>query len=96
LNLDTAWALDAKQNPIQWAEKYAARLYAVHLKDFVFDRARQSRDVVVGTGNLDLPKLLATLRAQGFKGAMILEYEGDVANPVPALEQCVAAIRQAG
>jgi len=96
LNMDTAWALDARQDPLKWAETYANRLYAVHIKDFVFDRARKSTDVVVGTGNLDLPKLLAQLKAGGFKGEMILEYEGDVDNPIPALAQCVEAIRRAG
>ncbi len=96
LNMDTAWAMDARQDPLKWAERYAARLYAVHIKDFVFDRARRSTDVVVGTGNLDLPKLLATLKANAFKGEMILEYEGDVQNPIPALQKCVDAIGQAG
>ncbi len=96
LNMDTAWALDARQDPLQWAKNYAERLYVVHIKDFVFDRARQSTDVVVGTGNLDLPKLLSLLKADNFKGEMILEYEGDVDNPMPALLQCVEAIGRAG
>ena len=96
LNMDTAWAMDAKQDPLKWADRYAARLYAVHLKDFVFDRARQSTDVVVGTGNLKLAELLKALKAKGFQGEMILEYEGDVENPIPALQKCVEAIRQAG
>jgi sugar phosphate isomerase/epimerase len=95
LNMDTAWALDARQNPVEWAAKFAHRLYAVHLKDFVFDRARKSSDVVVGTGNLDLPALLKTLKANNFAGPPILEYEGDFNNPVPALKQCVQAITKA-
>jgi inosose dehydratase len=96
LNMDTAWALDAKQDPIKWATKYASRLMAVHFKDFVFDRARQSTDVVVGSGNLNLPKLVETLKASAFKGEWILEFEGNPADPVPALQQSVDAIRQAG
>ena len=96
LNMDTAWAMDARQDPLKWADRYAARLYAVHIKDFTFDRARQSTDVVVGTGNLNLPKLLEILKARGFKGEMILEYEGDVQNPIPALQKCVEAISKAG
>lgn len=96
LNMDTAWALDAKQNPVEWAHRFASRLYAVHLKDFVFDRARQSSDVVVGTGNLDLPGLMKTLKEKGFKGELILEYEGDVENPVPKLMECVKAVHAAG
>lgn len=96
LNMDTAWALDASQDPVKWADKYASRLYATHIKDFVFDRAGKPSDVVVGTGNLDLKGLLATLKKNGFKGEAILEYEGDVENPIPALKQCVAAVEAAG
>ncbi len=96
LNMDTAWALDAKQNPVEWAEKFASRLYAVHIKDFVFDRVRKPTDVIVGTGGLDLPGLMKTLKAKGFAGEMILEYEGDVENPVPKLAECVKAVHAAG
>ena len=94
LNMDTAWALDAKQNPVEWAEKFASRLYAVHLKDFEFDRARKGKDTIVGQGNVDLPKLLAVLKANKFAGPAILEYEGDVNDPVPALKQCIEAIEK--
>jgi sugar phosphate isomerase/epimerase len=51
--------------------------------------------VVVGTGNLDLPGLFKALGKGGFKGQLILEYEGDAKNPVPALKECVAAVRKA-
>ncbi len=95
LCLDTAWALDAKQDPLKMAEKYADRLYGVHIKDFIFDRARQQTDVIVGTGNLDLPALLKTMTANDFDGMVVLEYEGDVEDPVPALTDCVKAVRNA-
>ena len=94
LMLDTAWALDAGEDPVAMVEKFGDRLYGLHLKDFVFDRARKPQDVVVGTGNLDLPKLFAALRKVGFAGLLILEYEGDVNDPVPALRQCVEALRK--
>jgi hypothetical protein len=35
---------------------------------------------------------MKTLKKNGFKGEMILEYEGDVDNPLPALAKCVAAV----
>jgi inosose dehydratase len=93
LMLDTAWALDSGENPTAMAERFAERLYGVHLKDFTFDRARRPQDVVVGTGNLDLPGLLAQLQKGRFSGYSIIEYEGDVANPVPALASCVQAVK---
>lgn len=93
LCLDTAWALQAGENPLEWVEKFGSRLYGIHIKDFVFDRAGKGEDVVVGTGNLDLPQLLKNLEAVNFSGYAVLEYEGDVENPVPALKDCVTAVR---
>lgn len=93
LCIDTAWALDAKQNPIEMAEKFADRLYGAHIKDFVFDRARNPEDVVIGTGNLDLPAFVKLASASTTMKSCVIEYEGDVENPVPALKECVQAIR---
>jgi sugar phosphate isomerase/epimerase len=95
LCLDTAWALDSGEDPVAMAERFAPRLTALHLKDFVFDKARKPTDVVVGTGNLDLAKLRATLQKIDFSGLAILEYEGDVEDPVPAVSACVKAVRAA-
>lgn len=94
LMLDTAWALHSHEDPVAMIERFGTRLYGVHVKDFVFDRAGKHEDVVVGTGNLDLPKMIAAMKKIGFKGNVILEYEGDVNNPVPALTDCVAAVRK--
>jgi len=97
LNLDTAWALNARQNPVEMAEKFADRLFAIHLKDFKFRAPDgQHEDVVVGTGNLDLSAFAAKCKEIGFDGEAILEYEGDVDNPIPTLSKCVEAIRAVG
>ena len=52
-------------------------------------------DVVIGTGILDLPALVTALGEVGFSGVPIIEYEGDVTNPVPALTECVREIAAA-
>lgn len=95
LCLDTAWALDSREDPVAMAQRFADRLHGVHIKDFIFDRASQPEDVIVGTGNLDLPALLSTMKTGGFEGSVVLEYEGDVDNPVPTLVECVSAVRGA-
>ena len=94
LTLDTAWALDAGEDPVKMAELFSGRLYGLHLKDFVFDRARKPEDVVVGSGNVDLPKLFDVLKRINFNGATILEYEGDIENPAPAIKKCVEVVKQ--
>ena len=93
LCLDTAWMLDAGEDPVKVAEKFRDRLYGLHVKDFVFDRAGNPHDVVIGTGNLDLDGLVKLLVRTGWAGNLTIEYEGDVDNPVPALTQCVQALR---
>ena len=94
LCLDTAWALDAGENPVAMATAFADRLYGVHIKDFVFDRARKHEDVIIGTGNLDLPAFFEELQKGGFSGYAVIEYEGDINNPVPALRECVAELKK--
>lgn len=90
--IDTGWALDAKEDPVKWVELFGPRVHAVHIKDFVFDRARNPSDVVIGTGNLDLGGFVDALKRIGFTGPLVIEYEGDEANPVPALKECVHAL----
>lgn len=96
LTLDTAWALDARQDPLELAKLFADRLFNVHFKDFTFNPDRTQNDVPVGTGNLDLPAFLNALNEINFSGVSVLEYEGDPENPVPALKQCVEQMRTAG
>jgi len=95
LCLDTAWALDAKHNPVEMAEKFIERFKSTHIKDFTFKPDRQGVDTIVGEGNLDLPGLLKLLNQHGFTGPAILEYEGDINDPVPALTKCVEAVKKA-
>jgi len=93
LCLDTAWCLDSGEDPVKLVGQFGERLYGLHIKDFVFDRARKPKDVVVGTGNLDLAKLNEALKKVNFGGYAVLEYEGDVENPAPAVTECVKAVR---
>jgi inosose dehydratase len=92
LCLDTAWMLDSGEDPVAVAGRFKDRLYGLHVKDFVFDRAGRPEDVVVGTGNLDLDALTALLVEIDFDGYLTLEFEGDVDDPVPATSQCVDAV----
>lgn len=94
LCLDTAWALQSQKDPIELAERFGNRLYGLHIKDFIFDRAGKHQDVIVGTGNLMLCRLSEVLNKINFQGYTVLEYEGDVNNPVPAIKQCVEQVRK--
>ena len=74
------------------AKEAGARHISAH---FIFDRNGQWNDVVVGSGNLDLPALIHTLEDNKFDGMAVIEYEADADNPVPALARCVESMQQA-
>ncbi|WP_309383423.1 sugar phosphate isomerase/epimerase family protein [Cerasicoccus frondis] len=98
LCIDTAWCMQIGPrlgNPIEWAKKFAGKIYGVHYKDFTFEPTGKWNDVIVGTGNLDLPGFVKALEDGGFDGMAVIEYEGDPDNPVPPLKQCVASMRAA-
>jgi inosose dehydratase len=95
LCLDTAWCLQAGENPLDWVTRFADRLYGIHLKDFIFDRAAKWSDVILGTGNLNLPQFLHHALTHAPLETLTIEYEGDPANPVPKLLECVEAVRHA-
>jgi sugar phosphate isomerase/epimerase len=95
LTFDTAWALHSHEDPTALAERFAQRIYGVHLKDFVFEPSGRHQDVIIGEGNLDLPAFFQVLRDARFRGMAAIEYEADVNDPVPALARCVSKARQA-
>ncbi len=95
LGIDTAWCIDSREDPVKWANQFADRLFGVHIKDFSYTPQRHPEDVVVGTGCLDLPAFCKAAAASGNVQSCVLEYEGDVNNPVPALKQCVEAVKAA-
>ncbi|MEI9999003.1 MAG: sugar phosphate isomerase/epimerase [Verrucomicrobiota bacterium] len=96
--IDTAWCLQIGPwlgKPLEWAKRYAGHIYGIHFKDFTFDRNGQWNDVVVGTGNLDLPGFLKELQTGKFDGMAVIEYEAEPANPVPRAPRAASrAMRQ--
>jgi sugar phosphate isomerase/epimerase len=95
LCIDTAWCLQARQDPVKWAEQFNARLFGAHIKDFIFDRSGKPEDVIVGTGNLKLKEFMAAALKSPKLTAVTLEYEGDIENPNPKLKECVSKISAA-
>jgi len=94
--IDTAWCMQIgpwQGKPVEWAKEFAGKITGVHYKDFVFEANGQWKDVVVGTGNLDLPTFVQALDDGGFDGVAVIEYEADVENPEPALKRCVESMR---
>ena len=92
LCLDTAWALDSREDPAAMIRTFAPRLRAVHLKDFAFDRGRTPREVLPGDGGLRLRELLSALREAAFAGELVIETEAPDLSPANARARWIAAL----
>ncbi|PCJ59680.1 MAG: hypothetical protein COA79_09760 [Planctomycetota bacterium] len=97
VNIDTAWCMQigpGQGDPVKWVrETFKGKIFGVHYKDFDFKSNGAWEDVIVGTGNLDLPEFVSALEETGFDGMAVIEYEADADNPVPALTECVSKMR---
>ena len=81
LCLDTAWAVDAASHPgetaVTWVEKFALRLFNIHLKDFTYDRNGNREEWVIGDGQLDVGGFVKACLDRDYRGDFLLEYESN-------------------
>jgi sugar phosphate isomerase/epimerase len=78
VNLDTAnLILYGKGNPVDALEVIGQYVRGMHAKDGLFptDPKRLGREVPIGEGKVDWPKLIQRLRALNYRGAMTIERE---------------------
>lgn len=94
--VDTGHFLRSNEDPIAAIRALEGRVYGVHIKDEEHKR-QNSRNVVIGSGHLDLVGLFTALREVEFPadGALSLEYEANPDNPIDDMKQCLEAARAA-
>lgn len=80
------------QDPSKMAQKYADRLYDVHIKDVTGNTAKDT-PLEIGRGVIDIPQFLRTLVKIKYQGVLALEYEKDANDPVPGLAESVGYIK---
>lgn len=79
-------------DPAAQCEKYFDRLLDVHMKD-VSAAAAEGTTVEVGSGVIDVPKLIRTLARLKYAGALHFEHEKDAKDPFPGLAESVGYVR---
>ena len=76
------------QDPGVDIERYAKRIFDVHIKDE--DKAvKEGKTVEMGRGIIDLPKVVATLRKIKFSGKCSLEFEKDMDDPLAGIAESI-------
>jgi inosose dehydratase len=94
--VDTGHFLRSKEDPVKAVRELKGRVYGVHVKD-VAELQKRTKNVVIGTGHLDVVGLFQALQNVKFpaNGALSLEYEDNPQNPIDDMKQCLAAAREA-
>lgn len=60
-------------NPVDGLKKLKGHIVAIHLKDIAAYNNDKLKDVVIGTGVIDMKAVFKTLQRQGFKGYVNIE-----------------------
>jgi inosose dehydratase len=94
--VDCGHFLRSKEDPVKAVIELGPRVFAAHVKDDVKE-GRESHNVVIGKGKLDVVGLFKALKQVKFPtdGCLSLEYEANPANPIDDMKQCLAAAREA-
>jgi inosose dehydratase len=89
--VDTGHYLHSDEDPVEAMRRFGDRLYGVHLKDVTADK----RFTELGKGSLKLNEALKVLKSLNYQHCLALEYEENPNNPIPGIEECLAAVRVA-
>jgi len=94
--VDTGHFIRSKEDPVKAVHELGKRVFALHIKDEE-KREKRSRNVVIGTGHLDVVGLFRAVKKVGFPadGSMSLEYEANPKNPIDDMKQCLEVAKKA-
>lgn len=75
--MDVAWVVKGKQDPIAWLKKYGARINAVHVKDIAPAGEATNEDgwADVGHGTMDWPALQSAIKAHTNARYWVMEHD---------------------
>ena len=93
--IDTGHFLRSGEDPVLAAQTFGKRVYGVHLKDVKTEADGNKHFTEVGKGDMNTPLLLQTLKKNGFKGLLSIEYEEHESDPTSYIKECLAATREA-
>ena len=90
IEMDVFWVVHPGQDPVKLFEKYGKRIKLMHLKDMkqglkgdLTGRAPENSDVVLGTGQVDWPRVLAAAKKAGVKYYFVEDESTTAADQIP-------------
>lgn len=79
-------------DPSTMLERYKDRLYDMHMKD-VYKTATEDSPIEIGRGQIDIPKVIKTLKKINYQGNVAFEFEKNEKDPLPGLAESVGYVR---
>jgi inosose dehydratase len=89
--VDTGHYLHSDEDPVEAIRRFGDRVYGVHLKDVTADK----HFTELGKGSLKLSEALKLLKDLKYQHCLALEYEEHPRDPIPGIQECLAAVRAA-
>lgn len=86
--IDIGHTMRDGQDPAADIEKYASRIYDVHIKD-VDKPSKEGKTVEMGRGVIDIPAVITSLRKTGYTGKCSLEFEKDMKDPLAGIAESI-------
>ena len=95
--VDTGHYIRSGEDPVKVAKQLGARVFGAHLKDERDFGKKESNNVVLGKGHLDVVGFFQALKDISFPadGSLCLEYEANPQNPVDDMKACLDAAKAA-
>ena len=93
--IDTGHFIRSKENPVEAVHRLKGRVFALHVKDEA-KQEKQSHNVVIGAGHLDVTGLFQALKDTKFPadGSVSLEYEANPQNPIDDMKECLEVAKE--
>jgi len=93
--VDTGHFIRSGEDPIEAVKRLNKRVFALHIKDEE-KQEKKSRNVIIGSGFLDVTQLFKTLKEIDFpaNGSISLEYEANPQNPIDDIQQCLSVAEE--
>ncbi len=75
--IDVAWIVRSGADPVEWIDRFASRIVAVHVKDIALEGAAADEDgwADVGHGTVDWRELFTALRGRTKARHFIMEHD---------------------
>jgi sugar phosphate isomerase/epimerase len=90
IEMDVFWVVHPGQDPVKLFEKYGKRIHLMHLKDMkpglkgdLTGRAPENSDVVLGTGQVEWPRVLAAAKKAGVKYYFVEDESTTAGDQIP-------------